>query len=189
MHRLPPFGKETLGAKGAGPNGRVGKILIWVPTNGGPACPAMKNLPEGKGRRSAVGVPDMSALFLMAHSRPRCAKVRVERVEGRGLEDAVASGAPAIRLARRVALPGKVPRVRRLRPGAWERGASSRGNLVPDRDDKEVERGVRRSKSGPATAWIGYGELDRPIFFPRARGPTPAGRRGTKRARIDLGNY
>lgn len=48
---MPPFGKETLGSKGAGPNGRVGKILIWVPTNGGPA---MKNLPKGKGRRSTI---------------------------------------------------------------------------------------------------------------------------------------
>jgi len=59
---VPPFGKETHGTKGAGPNGHVGKILIWVPTNSGPACPAMKNLPVGKGRRSVVGVPDnMSA--------------------------------------------------------------------------------------------------------------------------------
>lgn len=79
---VPPFGKETLGMKGAGPNGRVGKILIWVPTNGGPACPAMKNLPEGKGRRSAFrrGSRYVRGVFLTVH--PRSQRKSATRGEG-----------------------------------------------------------------------------------------------------------
>lgn len=82
---MPPFGKETLGAKGAGPNGR-GKILIWVPTNGGPACPAMKNLPEGKGRRSTVrGSRYVRVLsYGTSASVVRDSKARIEgKIEGR----------------------------------------------------------------------------------------------------------
>lgn len=148
---VPPFGKETLGTKGAGPNGRVGKILIWVPTNGEAACPAMKNLPKGKGRRSNVGFCSQICPRCVLRSATAvrdsqgCKGARVE-----DSRDVTAFGAPRHRRfdsqgghaplpASKV--PGKVPcdRVCRLRPdnrlgNAW-RAATSLG--ADDRNDKK----------------------------------------------------
>lgn len=172
VHRCRHLERKRSARRGQGQTTASEKFSFGSRPMGGPAWPAMKNLPKGKGRRPTDGVPDMSALFLIRHIRDlRSAKARVEgRVEG--LEVASGCTGDSIRKegrSTRSEVPGKV--LRRLRPRRLGLGNATRG----------IEH------AGVPRRWIvttETGELDRPIFFPRGLGAPPP-RHPETRTRLD----